>query len=385
MKDVLTKDRIWAIVIGSGLALSPIHNQWLTNLATDSRGETLFFLPAFGYLLLIMGTGMFLLYNWNKIKDIGWGNKRLVIPLLVIVGLIGLSGVTADSWQGKIAPLGMGLVLFATYLVSRVLGKEVFFPLAIGVSIASLGIIIYGLISPGQATGGFVFEQNFDIATGYILMGTALFIHKWRWLLAGLAIVALLFSGAPEAMFAMGTLGVVVLIRRDWSKKLATISIAIVLSVVAIFIFGWGQSLYSYTIKTIQHEPMASYPASDGGVTKMSPLTIRGVTIKDAITDIKPLGEGYNLTGFTVYTVHNVPLIIVQQLGWPGILAGLAWLWVSIWCLVKTKWKYAWSLILILSVFDHFIWTQLAPIWWMLAGVSTVDAVKSDLVFRRID
>ena len=45
----------WVVVIGSGLALSPVHNHWLTKLATNQKGETLFFLPAFGYLLLIMG------------------------------------------------------------------------------------------------------------------------------------------------------------------------------------------------------------------------------------------------------------------------------------------------------------------------------------------
>jgi hypothetical protein len=76
--------------------------------------------------------------------------------------------------------------------------------------------------------------------------------------------------------------------------------------------------------------------------------------------------------------------VLVQQLGWPGVLAGMAWLWVSIWCLVKTKWKYLFALIFALSVFDHFIWTQLNSIWWLAVGVSTAPAnIKSDLLFRN--
>ena len=70
-------------------------------------------------------------------------------------------------------------------------------------------------------------------------------------------------------------------------------------------------------------------------------------------------------------------------MGFPGILAAIAWLWVSVWCLVKTRWKYAWLAILSLSVFDHFIWTQLAPVWWMVVGASTASS-EPDLIFRML-
>ena len=75
----------WLILIGFGMAVIPIHNTWLTRLATiygdkspgeTLYGETLFFLPAFGYLLLIMGAGMFLLYNWNRVRAAGLGDNQ---------------------------------------------------------------------------------------------------------------------------------------------------------------------------------------------------------------------------------------------------------------------------------------------------------------------
>jgi len=382
------KEQFWVILIGTGLALSPIHNLWLTKLATTKQGETLFFLPAFGYLLLIMGAGMFLLHNWEKVKVDGFGDKRIWIPLLVIAGAIGLSGITIDgSVQDKIAPVGMGIVLFVLYLSARILGKKLFYPLAAGVAIGSLGIIAYQVVHPGAATGGFVFEANFDIATGYILLGASLFIHRWRWQLASLAIVALLASGAPEAVFALGVIALFGLFRKDWSKKLVPITAVLVLLLVVGFATGLMQNVYSYVRDSLTQEPTAYYTNPEGTVELVSPLAVRWLVIRDAMTSIRPLGIGYGLTNFRPTTVHNVPLIIVQQLGWPGILAALAWLWVTIWCLRKTRWKYAWVAVIALSVFDHYIWTQLAPIFWLLVGVSVAGSTlekegKSDLVFR---
>ena len=117
-------------------------------------------------------------------------------------------------------------------------------------------------------------------------------------------------------------------------------------------------------------------------------LGYRFQVIENAMSNIKTLGEGYNITVFSrpPPIVHNVPLVLIQQLGYPGILAAMAWLWVSIWCLVKTKWKYVWILILALSLFDHYIFTQLGHLWPIIVGVSTAPTlsnIKSDLLFRK--
>jgi hypothetical protein len=383
------KERFWVILIGTGLAISPIHNVWLTNLATNSKGEVVFFLPAFGYLLLIMGVGLFLLYNWEKIKREGFGDKRIWIPLLVIVGAIGLSGIVINgSVQDKVAPLGMGVALFALYLAARVLGKELFYPLVIGTAIGSLGIVLYQAIHPGAVAGGFVFEQNFDIATGYILLGAALFVHRWRWILASLAVVALLVSGAPEAVFALGVVGIFGLVRRDWSKRIVPMVVVLGIFLVVGLATGLLQGAYSYVQDSITRTPTAHYTSPEGEERLVSPLDVRWLVIRDAMTDIRSLGIGYGITNFRPTTVHNVPLIIIQQLGWPGVLAAIAWLWTTIWCLRKTRWKYAWVAVIALSIFDHYLWTQLAPVWWILIGVSITGSTlgkeeESDLVFRR--
>jgi len=393
--------RWWATTIGAGIALSPIHNQHLTQLTSNSRGETLFFLPAFGYLLLIMGAGLFLLNNWHRVKTVGWGDKRVVGCLLFIVLAISASGAAYTGLQDRFAPMGMGLALFALYLCGRVLGKAMFLPLAVGAVIASLGkamflplavgaviaslgVIAHQVVHPGVITGGFVFEGNYDIVVGYVLLGAALFIHRWQWVLAGLALVAVLLTGSPEGLFALGVVGIIVLVRRDWGKRLVVVLAPVAVIVVMGLVSGYGQHLYDYAGKVASGEVASPY--GDKGAP-VNAIEYRLQVIGDALSDIKPLGEGYNLTNFSRSpNIHNVPLVIVQQLGYPGILAGLAWLWVSIWCLAKTRWKYAWTLILALSVFDHFIFTQLTPYFWVLVGVSTApDNIKSDWLFRRVE
>ena len=215
--------RWWAIVIGAGIALSPIHNQYITDLTRNGNGEVMFFLPAFGYLLLIMGAGLFLLNNWQRVKEVGWGDRRIVGCLFFIVLAISASGAAYTGLQDRFAPMGMGLALFALYLCGRVLGKDMFLPMAVGAVIASLGVIAHQIVYPGVITGGFVFEDNYDIVVGYVLLGAALFIHRWQWTLAGLALVAILLTGSPEGLFALGVVGVAVLARKDWGKKLAIV------------------------------------------------------------------------------------------------------------------------------------------------------------------
>jgi len=363
--DKAKSDSIWAMVIGFGLAFLPIHNKWLTDLATNSKGETMFFLPSFGYLLLLMGIGLFLLNNWERVKQAGWGDKKVLIPLAVICIGIGLSGITANGMTAKFAPLGMGVFLLGLYFVARILGKQIFLPVAVGVGIASLGIITYAVWNPSVVSGGFVFEKNYAIATSYILLGLAMFRYRYWWALGGLSVIALFLSGSPYAVYALCVVGLVAVIRRDWTKRAVAILGCACILIGSSFYSGYGERLYTYTWHIIQTATVGA-----NHIDSCYVFSNRWDDIKSALTNLKPLGEGYNLTAFTTKTVHNVPLVIVQQLGWFGILASMAWLWVSVWCLIKTKWKYAWTLILALSVFDHSVWTQLAPWWWALAGVS---------------
>lgn len=374
----------WAYVIGIGMGLMPIHNRWLTDLVT-SDGVVGFFIPAFGISIWLIGVLVFITWNFERIE---WADKKIWIPLLFIVVAIGVTGIaTNENITDKGSPFVMGISLFGMYLAGRYLGKDMFIPLAIGCVIASLGIIIHGIFYPVEPSGGFVFERNYDVATGYILLGLVLFVNRWQWALSILAISALFLSGSPEAVFAVCIVAVTVLLRLDVSKRLVYCFGIMGVLVVLSFSLGHGQKLYSFTYGVVTNVSASELPhrnpAGTESVKGDTVLERRWYKITEAIENIKPFGEGYNMTNFSaVSMVHNVPLILVQQLGYGGILAAIAWLVVSIYCLVKTKWKYAWVTILALSVWDHYLWTQLAPVWWAVVGVSLSSTLKDDYVFK---
>ncbi len=309
-------------------------------------------------------------------KANGWGDPKVAIPLAVIVLAIGLSGIPEPTLMDKLAPLFMGFVLYGLYLASRILGKELFIPVGIGVAVASLGVIVYQALHPGTVTGGYIFEGNYDIVAGYVLLGSAVFIHKWRKWLVLLGAVAMVLSGSPEAMFSLAVAGVAVVVRRDLPSRKGLLVIGVV-AVILVAVL-WSAGLFRYIGSAIQNTEAAANSNNGAG---REPVGYRLEQIQTAMANIKPLGNGYSLTEFYEGIVHNVPLIIVQELGWPGILAGVCWLWICLYCLWKTKWKYAWILVLSLSIWDHFLWDQLSLYWWVLIGASLASR-DYDYIFR---
>ena len=117
--------RRWTILIGLGLALLPIHNEYLTQLFTR-QGQSFFFIPQIGWILLALGTFLFIVAHWAKIKE-SLPERKVWIPLLIIVCGIALSGfVNGDTIPSKVSPLLMGACLFGVFLVARVVGEDIF-------------------------------------------------------------------------------------------------------------------------------------------------------------------------------------------------------------------------------------------------------------------
>lgn len=371
-------DKKWLLIIGAGFALFPIHNKWLTDLMTTD-GQVSIFIPTIGAVLWIIGSMMYL--TWHKVPD--FGPKKIWMPLVIIVLCIGFSGINYDG-AAKIAPFFMGVALFCVYLVGRVAGKEIFYPIAIGAAISSLGIIVSSIINPGIMTGGLVFEKNYNIASAYILIGSICAVYadlKWKWVLASISLVALFFSGSAEMVFIMAVLSLFILVRRDWGKRLVIILIPLVIVSSVWFGLGYGQKLYSYTGAVATNTTIDQLPVgrSADGIEGNTMLERRWTLTRDAFQNISLFGEGYNITQFDYATAHSIPGVIVQQLGYFGIIAMVLWLWISLLSLIRTKWKYLWMIILAMAVFDHYLWTQLAPVWWLSIGISG----GSNWLFRK--
>lgn len=403
-KPVLPK-RYVAWAMGVGLALFAVHNanQPLLEYA---------FLPVVGLAIVVVCVITIL----DKWRPESLGPKWVWIPMLVIVGLLWLRLIvnfSLDTVAGGVT----GLLFFGIYLASRSLGKqilEVFLPLVI---IEALSIITMGIMFPGVKNGGIISHSgNYDIATGFLIMGLVFSAIRYQWWLSALVVVALFFTGADEAIFACVVLGVVILARKDWSKKVLLPVGALLLVVAICTPLGITRQLYfpgiekiAYAKELAEKQPVIvevaekiPEPVKDALLGKIRTVetivNTKGVTdeveIAQKITNnrwstfvwgikrTKLLGHGLNLTDFSKERmVHNVPLIISNQI---GPIGAVAWLVIIGWCLVRTRWKYAFIAILALSVFDHFIWTQVGFWWWALVGVATISTLDTDLIFKEV-
>lgn len=362
------KYKWWAILLGIGLALSPT----ISCVAVIE--------------LVALGAGFLVYSNWDRVKRIGLGDRVTVACLFVILAAIALSGLPMHPFSHKFGPALVAACLFAVYLAGRIVGKDIFWLLGIGVAVTCIGMLVYSVVDPGETSGGYIFNTHFDLFVGYVILGAVLFFSsQYRWLLVGAVLVALLLSGVPEAVLPVGVLVLVAVIRKDWDRKILYIGGVIAVMAVVLLVSGAGRDLYYYAWQSASNGHTVVDPKDkDGNAIEgtYSPMGWRWTVIDNAMRDIEPLGSGYNATNFTDDMVHNVPLVIVQQTGYFGILAAIAWLVMCTRGLVKTKWKYAWMAILALGVFDHFIWTQLQFIVFAVAGASAV-AVNNDLLFRK--
>jgi hypothetical protein len=364
-----------AILLGIGLVLFPIHFKF-------QPLKEFLFLPALGFMLIALVVATVLARNQLSLKDMG--SRWIWIPMMVIVFSFASRLVLYPN-KDSLAALLMGISLFGVYLTARVLGRVILKPFITTTAVVALSAVIFGiLITPGNITGGLI--SNYCASAGFMILGFFASQGKWQKYLIILVGLGLFFTGAAEALFAVFILGIIVLIRHDYSKKLfVTLAVVLILGG-SWYVFGSGEKLYMEAGDNIAAAAdivtgdISRYGGLYGAIDMA--LTDRQELAMDAIKDLSLFGHGYTITNYEGRTVHNVPLIIIDQI---GIAAGLAWLVVTLYCLIKTKWKYLWLSVLILSVFDHYTWTQFAPWWWAFVGITTVTTIDDDFVFRSKD
>lgn len=369
-------NRKWAIIIGVGLALFPIHNLWLTEI-TSIDGQATLFLPAIGAVIWIMGVLLFIRNNW---RNLDWGDKKILIPLLVIVASMGLSGfINGESLGDKVSPLFMGMALFSAYVVSRSLGKDIFLMLIPFVVLGAVIAVVIGILNPGVPSGGLI--TNYCASAGFLIFGAIVNQGKWQWVLIAVALIGVFFIGALEAVFILGIIGITVLIRWDYNKYLL-IPFGILVIIATIWLVsGKLIPLYEGNNNLVALFELVTGKAPINMNTMNVITSQRWEVYAEAISRFSFVGYGYSFDLSLGRNIHNVPLNIMNQV---GVLAAVAWLGLTVYCAIKTKWHYAWVAILAMSVWDHYLWTQFGALWWVLIGVSTSSTIKSDLIFRRV-
>jgi hypothetical protein len=373
-----------AVALGIGLALFPLH--WANQPLIDY-----IFLPQLG-LVFILGsvTAYFMLcrkFDWRTL----FGPRLIWIPMLVIVLSMVLQIAVHPGKQSAGVAL-LGISMFLVYLVARDLGKsrlqdKVKLPVVLVLVVVVIGGIIVGVSAPGTQDGGVI--TNYCAAVGFLVFAGLMTSRKWLWLAVTPILLSAFLIGALEGVFVIGVMMLIVLLRRDCGKKILIPIGVVVLTVILTAASGKLSVLYYQSSKNIQAtialvtgQATEQYGDMDNAISNA--FTGRWRVIVDAVTDIRILGHGFTLTpnpdNGDREPVHNTPLLITDQV---GPLAGLAWLWVSVYCLVRTRWKYIWAAVLVTSLLDYYIWTQFAPWWWVFIGLSTTDTTHRDLIFRE--
>ncbi len=335
------------ILMGLGLILIPIR-----------RYDNVFW--ALGFALVLSAAAVIIVARVREHK-LTLGSRYVYIPLTVIV-------VSMLLAQGELTSKLLAVSLFAFYVATVNLEGELKI-LVPAVAVGCISIIMYNLLS-GVGTGGIYSSVNYNLAVGAVVIGAVLVKSKYQWILVTIVLVGLLFTGAEEALVALAILGLTILIRRDWSKKiLLPIGVAAVVIVVGVS-SNVASQLWSATPAKVEAIIQGDLDTA---------TTYRLDAWRDAITNIKPLGHGYEPFYVRYDTIHNVPLRILYEL---GPLASVAWLFMMTYLIAKSKRKYIPVAILALSLFDHFLYTQLAVYMFVAIGIAMRSNEGGDLIFR---
>jgi hypothetical protein len=373
-----------AWLISVGMVFFTIHNKAQPLI-------TYMFLPQIGVALICFGL-VEAYHDATKAKiPITLGSKWVWIPMLIIIGSCYLRIPIYGFQNTDIAGALFFSVMFGLYLASRIIGDKILIAFLPATIIEAISTIILGLMNPGVFSAGILSsppstEQwtNYELAAGFMLFGFLTYQGKYKWQLGTLVLVAMFFTGAPEGFFLTCLLMLLIVIRRDWNWRKVGITAGIILPIILAwtllgFTFDyhlWGRIPYSFLSFNI---PSHAVPSEQLGWVAPNPIWSRIYGYQNAIKNFSLLGNGITLVGNTPMTVHNVPGIIIDQI---GIIAGIAWTTASIYLLKASKYKYLWVVFLAMGLVDHYTWGNAAPWWWAIAGMTMVSEVKNDFILK---
>jgi hypothetical protein len=236
------------------------------------------------------------------------------------------------------------------------------------------------IISYGVRNGGIASVVDYNIATGVLALGAIISAGQKQWIIVTIALMGLFFTGAGEALIAVIFVFVALLIQRDWSKKLILpIALLCVIAGVGIYPFDYTRLIWMHQAEKI------NVASNDADFTNKADSVLNGrVSLVDSgLKEIHPFGEGFKLYPDlkSDHQIHNVPLVIVQQ---AGPIAAAAWVFVTIYCFIRSRWKYPFITLFALCLFDFYTWDKIGSWWWALIGLSTVYRDDPGLIFKEV-
>ena len=363
-----------AVLLAIGLLLFIAHYQ-------DQPFLQYVFLPQIGTAILLTVV-LFLIFNrWKRVKEIGLGPKSLWIPLAVISGSATLRLAVQQDMTTLVGAIFMAC-MFGLYVVSRQYGERAlsfFMPVVIA---GAISIMIQLIITGGAKNPGIF--NNYATASQFLMFGWLVCPRRHQWWMSAIVVAGLFCTGAEEAFFYIAVLGIVILARRDWSRKiLLPVGVLGILLLVGLP-FGVPQLLFGRGIQMVE---AAHTAITDDSLT----LDERDELLNEALNDrwlygwrvqrpIQPLGYGLEVTYHSRQTPHNIILLVTDQL---GPVAAAAWIGAMVVGIRNTKWKYGFLALVLFGVFQPFVWTEMAPYMWTMAGAATTSA-SSSYIFKSV-
>lgn len=395
---------IIAYLLGLSIFLYAIHAKFM--VVRNGAGEAIIFLPMFGVLLWLV------CFQWSFLTQrfhINWRPLWVTFPIIIIL-ISMIARICIEQTSSTVAELLFIVIFVAIYYMTRSYGLNVLKPLLYATILEALSVLIYSVFvgrwhTEDMTNGGLLSETNYDVATGFMAIGLiigVLLIKNTRYLIlySILVVTAMLMTGSPESLFALGVLGVYLLtVHRIALKTLILrhrrmlLGIAGVLSCMVLLwvSLGGGKATAQRTKDVLGNtvDITDDYPDYGQG---------RFPAYERVLQNVDIFGHGFTLTHYRVDDsgvpleemdreaqgiAHNVPLVIVEQI---GPIAAAAWLVVTIYCfkISSRKMRIMWVIVASLCVFDHYIWTTIAPYWWLLIGI-TLWEVDNALCKREME
>jgi hypothetical protein len=340
-----------------------------------------------GEFILLIACFYLVMTDIDGFRKIGLGPKCIWIPLAVIAGsaiIRALISPDVVSTGMPIAGAYLMVGMFGLYLVCRKYGEQslrLFMPATI---IGAISIIIQAIIYNHSGNSGLL--PNYATASEFLIFGWLVSPQNQQWWLSGIVMTGLFFTGAPEAIFYATVIGIVLLIRRDWSRKILLPLGALSLCLLTCTPIGTTWNLWGRSYLMANDAYIA---LTDGDLTQIQKDDLMNRALDERWKDtwvlhrpIQPLGYGVRTNSHNLYTPHNIVLLMTDELGPVASAAWLAMIAGGIW---KTKWRYGYLSLLLFGVFQPFIGTEMIPYVWALNGAATSSSTKTSYIFKDID
>lgn len=334
------------------------------------------YLPMLGYGLIYLGI-VIQIIRYIKLARTGIKikipNLNFLIPFLVLLG------VTAIQFSLDISnfpSLLFMVTVILVFLLASNLKPNTFNPLIVLGMVLGISAIIKG--SMGN-TDYNPMTAGYNMTTAILILSCSLTRWKYRWILITIALPGAIMTGANEAIVALVLVTVYFVITNlnhpAKSFKFLAPIVALLLIILPLSLTV-GNS--SETFKRLPIRLEAAYAVVSGNNTENNLNMVfheRVEPYKKVISNIIPIGHGYDPQDADYNSIHSVPLRVLYELGPIGLLT---WLWIISYGFFKTKWKYTFLIIFSLTLFDSLMWSYLALWLPAICGIVSNNPNNSD-------